>query len=89
MEKAVNTLKAMKHDPQSKILAHLKAGGRLAVRKAYRLYHTTELRKIVTRLRRKGYIIVGHWCYSHDADRGRIVRYKEYHMVVDPEIAQI
>lgn len=34
-------------------------------------------------------LIVGDWCYSHDADRGRVVRYKEYHMVVNPEISQI
>lgn len=35
----------MKHDPQNKILAYLKAGGRLTVRKAEKLYHTTELRR--------------------------------------------
>ena len=51
-EKAANTSKAMKHDPQNKILAYLKAGGRLTVRKAERLYHTTELRRIISRLRK-------------------------------------
>lgn len=50
--KAANTSKAMKHDPQNKILAYLKAGGRLTVRKAERLYHTTELRRIISRLRK-------------------------------------
>ena len=44
----------MKHDPQNKILAYLKAGGRLTVRKAERLYHTTELRRIISRLRKNG-----------------------------------
>ena len=75
--------------PQARILAYFIRGGTLTVWKAMNKFGTTELRKIVTRLRRKGYIIVGDWCYSHDADRGRIVRYKEYHMVVNPEIAQI
>ena len=75
--------------PQARILAYFIRGGTLTVWKAMSKFGTTELRKIVTRLRRKGYIIVGDWCYSHDADRGRVVRYKEYHMVVNPEIAQI
>lgn len=47
----------MTHDPQSKILAYLKAGGKLTVRKAERLYHTTELRRIISRLRKMGYSI--------------------------------
>ena len=47
----------MKHDPQNKILAYLQAGGRLTVRKAERLYHTTELRRIISRLRKMGYSI--------------------------------
>ena len=75
--------------PQARILAYFIRGGTLTVWKAMSKFGTTELRKIVTRLRRKGYIIVGDWCYSHDADRGRVVRYKEYHMVVNPEIAQL
>lgn len=75
--------------PQARILAYFIRGGTLTVWKAMSKFGTTELRKIVTRLRRKGYIIVGDWCYSHDADRGRVVRYKEYHMVVNPEISQI
>lgn len=44
----------MTYEPQSKILAYLKAGGRLTVRKAERLYHTTELRRIISRLRKNG-----------------------------------
>lgn len=75
--------------PQACILAYFIRGGTLTVQKTFRMFRTTELRKIVTRLKRKGYIIVGDWCYSHDADRGRVVRYKEYHMIVHPEIAQV
>ena len=56
--------------PQARILAYFIRGGTLTVWKAMSKFGTTELRKIVTRLRRKGYIIVGDWCYSHDADRG-------------------
>lgn len=88
-----NTLKFQNYGefkkPQARILAYFIRGGTLTVWKAMSKFGTTELRKIVTRLRRKGYIIVGDWCYSHDADRGRVVRYKEYHMVVNPEISQI
>jgi hypothetical protein len=46
--------KDMVRNPQREILAYLLAGGRLTVQKASRLFETTELRKIVSRLRRLG-----------------------------------
>lgn len=71
--------------PQALVLAYFIRGGTLTVCKALSKFGTTELRRIVTRLRRKGYIIVGDWCYTHDADRRRIVRYKEYRMIFNPQ----
>ena len=43
--------------PQARILAYFIRGGTLTVWKAMSKFGTTELRKIVTRLRRKGCII--------------------------------
>ena len=82
-EKAANTSKAMKHDPQNKILAYLKAGGRLTVRKAERLYHTTELRRIISRLRKMGYSICSNKQKAVTED-GRPTQFNEYYM---PQVA--
>ena len=81
--KAANTSKAMKHDPQNKILAYLKAGGRLTVRKAERLYHTTELRRIISRLRKMGYSICSNKQRAVTED-GRLTQFNEYYM---PQVA--
>lgn len=81
--KAANTSKAMKHDPQNKILAYLKAGGRLTVRKAERLYHTTELRRIISRLRKMGYSICSNKQRAVTED-GRPTQFNEYYM---PQVA--
>lgn len=81
--KAANTSKAMKHDPQNKILAYLKAGGRLTVRKAERLYHTTELRRIISRLRKMGYSICSNKQKAVTED-GRPTQFNEYYM---PQVA--
>mgnify|MGYP000104354441 FL=1 len=83
MGKAANTSKAMKHDPQSKILDYLKAGGRLTVRKAERLYHTTELRRIISRLRKMGYSICSTKQKAVTED-GRPTQFNEYYM---PQVA--
>lgn len=69
----------MKHNPQTKILAYLVVGGRLTVRKAERLFHTTELRRIVSRLRRKGYTISSDKLSAVTED-GRPTRFNEYYM---------
>lgn len=71
--------KDMVRNPQREILAYLLGGGRLTVQKASRLFETTELRKIVSRLRRLGQPIedVKHY----DTTRtGRRVQFKEYFM---------
>lgn len=49
-------------DKQGAILAHFERGGALTVLDALRLYHTTELRRIVSRLKNAGYDIQS----SHD-----------------------
>lgn len=74
----------MKHDPQNKILAYLKAGGRLTVRKAERLYHTTELRRIISRLRKMGYSICSTKQKAVTED-GRPTQFNEYYM---PQVAE-
>lgn len=69
--------KDMIRNPQREILAYLLAGGRLTVQKASRLFETTELRKIVSRLRRRGQPIEDVMHY--DTTRtGRRVQFKEY-----------
>lgn len=68
----------MKCDPQNEILSYLCKGGRLTVRKAERLFHTTELRRVVSRLRKRGYMI-GDKCLSDKTEDGRIVYFKEYY----------
>lgn len=69
----------MTHEPQKKILAGLLGGERLTVRKAERLYHTTELRRIVSRLRRKGYPICSDRRSALTED-GRTARFNEYYL---------
>lgn len=69
----------MKHDPQNKILTYLKAGGRLTVRKAERLYHTTKLRRIISRLRKMGYSICSNKQKAVTED-GRPTQFNEYYM---------
>lgn len=73
----------MKHDPQNKILAYLKAGGRLTVRKAERLYHTTELRRLISRLRKMGYSICSNKQKAVTEDE-RPTQFNEYYM---PQVA--
>lgn len=69
----------MTHEPQKKILAGLLSGERLTVRKAERLYHTTELRRIVSRLRRKGYPICSDRRSALTED-GRTTKFNEYYL---------
>jgi hypothetical protein len=67
---------------QRKILAYFKEGGRLTVNKALHLFCTTELRKVVSRLRRAGHNIASRWQYDTTND-GRHVRYKEYYLITE------
>lgn len=69
----------MARNPQREILSYMLKGGRLTVQKAWRKFNTTELRRIVSRLKRKGYSIVDEWKYSETKD-GRKVKFKEYYM---------
>ena len=71
------TLKTMA--PQNAILAHLLGGGRLTVNKALAMFRTTELRKVVSRLKRAGHDIRSVW--RDDVADGRKVRFKEYYLV--------
>ena len=67
------------NEPQSRIREYLAQGGTLTVQQAFRMFHTTELRKVVTRLKRKGDCIMGRWT-SSSTDEGRTSRYKIYYM---------
>lgn len=63
--------------PKRDILAYFLSGGRLTVNKAIRLFHTTELRKVVSRLRKEGWDIRAD--IRHDATTdGRMVTFNEY-----------
>lgn len=67
------------NDPQSKILAYLKQGSRLTVQKAIHLFSTTELRRIVSRLRKRGYPIRDRKLSAILSD-GRQASFKEYYL---------
>lgn len=61
------------------ILAYFQQGGRLTVNKALRLFHTTELRKVVSRLRRQGHDIRATRLSDATLD-GRKVYFNEYYL---------
>lgn len=65
--------------PLNDIKAYFESGGRLTVQKAFRLFHTTELRKVVSRLRRRGYDIRSERKSDDSAD-GRRVYFNEYYL---------
>lgn len=44
--------------PQEQVKRHLQAGLKITVQQCLRLYHTTELRRIVSRLRKNGMNII-------------------------------
>lgn len=68
--------------PQKEILAYLLAGGRLTVNKALALFHTTELRVVISRLRKRGYDIRSDR-KSDITSSGRKVMFHEYYLVCD------
>lgn len=67
---------------QYEILFALMSGERLSVQKAFRLFHTTELRKVVSRLRRRGYDIRSEKRTKQSLD-GRQVTYNEYFLNIE------
>ena len=67
----------MAHDPQRQIAAYFRKGGRLTVKRAWYMFGTTELRRIVSRLRKGGMDIVSRWVSIETRD-GRQQRVKEY-----------
>lgn len=71
---------------QHEILFALLAGERLTVQKAFRLFHTTELRKIVSRLRRRGYDIRSER-KSAETEDGRVVTFNEYFLCATQQTA--
>lgn len=67
---------------QKDVLTYLKQGGRLTVKTAIMMFHTTELRKIVSRLRELGHRIGSTW-RTDKASNGREVRFKEYYLITE------
>jgi hypothetical protein len=49
------------NNPQKSVAEHLKNGNSLTVMECWQLYHTTELRRIISRLKREGMQITGAW----------------------------
>ena len=45
--------------PQSEVLEYLKSGYSLTVLSCWQIFHTTELRRIVSRLKKEGHKITG------------------------------
>lgn len=70
MEKALSIL-------QYEVLFAFESGERLTVQKCFRIFHTTELRKIVSRLRQRGYDIRATRRSRKTSD-GRKVWFHEY-----------
>lgn len=69
----------MKRSPQREILAYMAQGGRLTVIRAERLFSTTELRRIVSRLRKRGFTVCADRQTGVTKD-GRRTQYNEYYM---------
>lgn len=69
--------RTMTTDPQQRIRAHFEQGGSLTVQAAIQRYNTTELRRIVSRLRKIGMNIGSQWIEVVTKD-GRTQRVKVY-----------
>lgn len=69
-------------NPKADILAYFRGGGRLTVNRALFLFHTTELRKVVSRLRREGHDIRADK-KSDITEEGRKVVFNEYYMLCE------
>ena len=68
--------------PFNCIRAYFLNGGKLTVNTALSMFHTTELRKIVSRLRREGYDIRSNRMCD-EKSLGRKVYYNEYYLAND------
>jgi L-amino acid N-acyltransferase YncA len=66
--------------PQSQVLAYMKAGNALTVQDCLRLFRTTELRRIVSRLKSAGNIIGGVTVEENGS------RFKRYHYIGERSI---
>lgn len=71
--------------PQRDILAYFQQGGKLTVQRALLMFHTTELRKIVSRLRKSGHDIRSKQMSDTTSD-GRHVTFKEYYLANEQSI---
>lgn len=65
--------------PMHEVLWAFQSGETLTVQRAFKMLHTTELRKIVSRLRRRGYDIRAKKQLRECSD-GRRVWYHEYNL---------
>lgn len=68
--------------PQAKIKAYLMKGGRLTVLRALRIFGTTELRRIVSRLRKEGITIAADRL-EVETSNGRKQMVCEYYCPID------
>jgi|WetSurMetagenome_2_1015567.scaffolds.fasta_scaffold1212198_2 hypothetical protein len=63
----------MSHNPELQVKRHLLNGGKISCLTCYRKYHTFDLRRIISRLRKEdGLNIANRWV------KGKNNRYKEY-----------
>jgi hypothetical protein len=65
------------------ILAYFMNGGRLTVNKALSMFRTTELRKAVSRFRKRGYDIRATWITDTATPDGRATPHKEYYLYIE------
>lgn len=73
----------MTRNPQREVLAYFMKGGHLTVQTAIRMFDTTELRRIVGRLKQRGHAITSVRRYG-TTKTGRRVVFHEYYMEQDP-----
>lgn len=71
--------KTMRTDPQREILAYLLKGGRLTVKTAWKKFGTSEFRRIVSRLKDRGFPVIADKQYG-ETKTGRRVWFNEYRM---------
>ena len=69
----------MIQNPQREILSYMQRGGRLTVQRAGKMFNTTELRRIVSRLRKSGYTVCADRQHGMTED-GRAVSFNEYYI---------
>lgn len=63
------------------ILDYFKQGKRLTVQTALKRFNTTELRLMVSRLKKAGHDIKSVWCVAES--HGRKARFKEYFLATE------